>query len=415
MRSLRTTLSALALGLLALQPAGRPATADARDPGWTGAWSAAPQRPSTGFEPNWSEAGFSRQSVRQTVRVTTGGKAVRIRLSNAYGTSPVTVTAATIARARTGAELRADSVRRLTFGRSRSVSIPAGREVRSDAVPLRVSPLESLTMTLYFAGTTGPATFHSQAYATTYRATGDHAADPTAAAFTEKTHSWYYLSGIETAGGPARRGAIVALGDSITDGFGSGTDANHRYPDELAARLTALGRNQAVLNAGIGGNLLLNDSAWYGERSTARFRRDVLGQPGVGTVIVLEGVNDIGFSEVDKPTYKPNPPVSAGELIAGYRALIRQAHARHVRVIGATLPPMKGSDHYSARAEDKRERVNSWIRASGAFDAVADFDRALADPSDTLIIRKAYDSGDHLHPNDAGYHAMAQAIDPDRL
>lgn len=378
---------------------------------WADGWAASVQRPSTGFEPNWSQEGFADQTVRQVARVSTGGSAVRIRVSNLYGADGLKVVGATVAQAGAGASLEPGTLRHLHFGGSSSVTVPAGRETASDPVRLRVAPLESLAVTLYFGSATGPATFHAQAYSTSYRAAGDHLTDRGAGAFTQSTHSWYYLSDVEVSANPAPRSTVVTFGDSITDGFGSTDDANHRYSDDLAERFAATGKPRSVLNAGIGGNLVLNDSAWYGDRATSRFERDVLDKPEVGTVIVLEGVNDIGFSETDTPTYKPNPEIPVSQLIAGYRQLIAQAHARGVKVIGATLLPFKGSDHYTARSEAKREALNTWIRTSGAYDGVADFDRALAAPNDPQAINPAFDHGDHLHPNDAGYRVMARTVD----
>ncbi|GAA4964561.1 lysophospholipase L1-like esterase [Nonomuraea thailandensis] len=407
-----TALTTLTLALTTSVAAAVPPQAGVvRQADWRAAWTAAPQRASTGFEPNWSEEGFSGQSVRQVVRLTTAGSSLRIRLSNDYGPSAVHLTAATVAHAGQGASVRPGSVRRLTFDGASSADLPAHGSLASDPVPLRVQPFQSVAVTLYFAGTTGPATFHSQAYATSYRAQGDHAADTAATAFAQATHSWYYLSGIDVTGGQgAKRNAVVTFGDSITDGFGSTNDANGRYPDELAEQLAAKGRARPVLNAGIGGNLVLNDSAWYGDHSAARFRRDVLDQPGVGTVVVLQGVNDLGFSESDTPTYKPAPVVSAQELIAGHRRLIRLAHAQGVKVVGATLLPFKGSDHWGEHAATVSDAVNQWIRTSGEYDAVVDLDRAMAAPGQADVLNPAYDSGDHLHPNDAGYTVMARHI-----
>ncbi|MFI6688135.1 SGNH/GDSL hydrolase family protein [Streptomyces sp. NPDC050485] len=407
--SVRRAAAPLAAAAAALALLGSAQPSAAQPVGWGAAWAASPQLPATGFTPNWSQEGFSHQSVRQVVRVTEGGDRARIRLSNAYGTSPLTITGATIARTGRGADVQPGSTRELTFGGKKSVSIPAHGELRSDAAQLALKPLESVTLTLYFAGTTGPATFHAQGFADTFRAEGDHRADASGRAFTESTQSWYYLSGVEV-GGRARGDGIALFGDSITDGFGSTPGANHRYSDALAEQT-----GRPVVNAGIGGNLVLNDSAWYGERSTARFGRDVLDQPGVSTVVVLEGLNDIGFSEAQKgpkpqPTYKPAPVVSSAELIAGYRELIRQAHGRGLKAVGATLLPLKGSDHWGAHSARVSDEVNDWIRGSGAFDAVVDFDKALASKTDPDRLAAAYDSGDALHPNDAGYRAMAEAL-----
>ncbi|MEU7942943.1 SGNH/GDSL hydrolase family protein [Microbispora bryophytorum] len=396
-------------GAVPAQAVPAPADVD-RQVGWGAAWMAAPQRASAGFEPNWSEEGFTGQSVRQVVRLTAGGSSLRIRLSNDYGPSAVRLTGATVAYPDHGASVQPASVRHLTFGHAGSADIPAHGTLVSDPVRLRVRPLQPVAVTLYFAGTTGPATFHSQAYASSYRAQGDHRADTAANAFTQATHSWYYLSGVDVSGEKKRDDAVVAFGDSITDGFGSTGDANNRYPDELAEYLATTGRARPVLNAGIGGNLVLNDSAWYGDHSAARFQRDVLDQPGVGTVVMLEGINDIGFSESDTPTYKPAPVVSADELIAGYRQLIKQAHAKDVKVVGATLLPFKTSDHWGEHAATVSDAVNQWIRTSGEYDAVVDLDRGLAAPGDPDTLDPAFDSGDHLHPNDAGYAAMARLI-----
>ncbi|TYB54716.1 SGNH/GDSL hydrolase family protein [Nonomuraea sp. PA05] len=416
-RPLTMLVPAVAL-VLATSGAAVATTQDRGQPAVTEAWSAAMQRPSAGFEPNWSETGFSDQSVRQVVRVTAAGSQVRIRLSNQYGGSPLKVAGATIARAGQGAAVSPGTLRHLTFGGgARSVVVPAGGEVVSDLAGLRVKPLESLTVTLYLPETTGPATTHLQGYATSYRASGDRRADTGGAAFEqgESTHSWYYLSGVEVSGAPVRRDTVVAIGDSITDGFGSGNDANTRYPDQLAARLSAAGLSRPVLNAGIGGGMVLSDSAWYGEKVGTRLDRDVLDNPRVGTLIVLAGLNDIGFSEVDLPTFKPNPDRSVAELIAGHRAIIKRAHAQGIEVIGGTLLPMEGAEYHTAESADKIHRLNQWIRTSGEYDAVVDFNKAVADPQNPERLRSAFDSGDHKHPNAAGYRAMADAFELDDL
>ncbi|MFI7363216.1 SGNH/GDSL hydrolase family protein [Streptomyces sp. NPDC050149] len=382
---------------------------------WQGGWAASPQAPTEVFTPNWSRQGFADQTVRQVVRVSTGGTRARVELSNRYGSTPLRITGATVARTDNGASVEEGSVRRLSFGRNGAVTIPAGSDATSDAVPFRTRALESLTVTLYLAEPTGPATFHMMSSATSYRAQGDHRADRDGAAFTETSESWYYLTGVEVGGGDApRRNGVVAFGDSITDGVGSTPDTNNRYPDELAERFAATGRPRSVLNHGIGGNQVTNDTDWAGEKAVVRFEKDVLDEPGVGTVIVLEGINDIGASGAGA-VGAPTPEVSVAQLIAGHRSLIRQAHARGLKVIGATLTPIKGSFYDSPVNEAKRDAVNDWIRTSGAYDDVVDLDRAVADPEDPDSIAPAYDSGDHLHPSDAGYRAMAGALDLRRL
>lgn len=378
---------------------------------WQGGWAAAPQAPTEVFTPNWSKQGFAQHTVRQVVRVSKGGTKARIELSNRYGKTPLRITGATIARTAEGAAVKGGSVRKLAFGKDGSVTIPAGGKVYSDGVPFPVKALESLTVTLYLAEPTGPTTFHMQSSATSYRAQGDHTADQGGAAFTETSDSWYYLSGVEVSGkGTARRDSVVAFGDSITDGVGSAVNTNNRYPDELAERFAAAGKPRSVLNHGISGNQVTNDTTWAGEKGVVRFKKDVLSEPNVGTVIVLEGINDIGGSG---PSYPggPTPEVSVRKLIDGHRSLIRQAHARGIKVVGATLTPVKGSFYDTPANEAKRDAVNDWIRTSGAYDEVVDLDRALADPTDPDRIAPAYDSGDALHPNDAGYRAMAAAVD----
>ncbi|MFF4606896.1 SGNH/GDSL hydrolase family protein [Streptomyces sp. NPDC001339] len=382
---------------------------------WRGGWTASPQAP-TKVYPGWSETGFERQTVRQVVRVSTGGTQARIELSNRYGRTPLKVAGATIARAGRGAEVQAGSVRALTFGGGRSATIPAGGELLSDAVGLKVRALESVTVTLYLDAPTGPATFHGTASATSYRAAGDHRSDVGAAAFTETSKSWYYLSGVQvTGGGSAHRDGVVAFGDSITDGYGSTPDVNNRYPDELAERFAAAGRPRSVVNEGISGNKLVSDTSWAGEKGVVRFGKDVLNDPNVGTVVLLEGINDIIVSENPDGPVPPGPDTTVEQLIAGQRELIRQSHAKGIKVIGATLTPFKGYEYYTEGGEHKRDALNQWIRTSGEFDGVVDLDRALSDPADRDRMAAAYDVGDHLHPNDAGYHAMAGAVDLDAL
>ncbi|WP_326670455.1 SGNH/GDSL hydrolase family protein [Streptomyces sp. NBC_01257] len=378
--------------------------------GWQGGWAASPQAPTEIFTPNWSRQGFADQTVRQVIRVSTGGTRARVELSNRYGTGPLRITGATVARTDAGASVEKGSVRQLSFGGSRSTTVPAGADATSDALAYRTGALESLTVTLYLAAPTGPATFHMMSSATSYRARGDHRADRGGAAFTETSESWYYLTGVEVGGGAPRRNGVVAFGDSITDGVGSTPDTDSRYPDELAERFAATGHPRSVLNHGIGGNQVTNDTDWAGEKGVTRFAKDVLDEPGVGTVIVLEGINDIGASSAGG-VGTPTPEVSVAQLIAGHRSLIRQAHARGIKAVGATLTPIKGSFYDSAVNEAKRDAVNDWIRTSGAYDAVVDLDRAVADPGDPDSIAPAYDSGDRLHPNDAGYRAMARAMD----
>ncbi|WP_344577248.1 SGNH/GDSL hydrolase family protein [Nonomuraea roseoviolacea] len=403
MRNLTVPVLAAAL---ALTLAAAPAEAAPRR--WAAAWGTAAQ-PATAstswYGPNWSREGFARQgaeTLRQVVRVGTGGASVRVRLSNVYGTAPLAVDGAAIAPALQGAAT--SRPRPLTFAGREATVVPPGRELLSDPVPLPVRALGKLAVTLRFTRPTGAATFHHFAQATSYRAGGDHLADTGGDAFTATTNSWYYLTGVEVAS-PRGAGTVVAFGDSLTDGVGSTVGADRRYPDRLAERLAGLGRPLAVVNAGIGGNRLLTDSPEYGENGLARFRRDVLDRPGVRTVIVMDGVNDL--AEWNKPHQ-----ASAERLIDGHRRLVQAAHARGVKVVGATVMPMKNAAlAYSPAAEAVREEVNAWIRTGGVYDHVLDFDAVVREPGDPDALRADYDSGDGIHLNDAGYRAIAEAVD----
>jgi lysophospholipase L1-like esterase len=383
---------------------------------WHGAWTTPVMRPSAApwFE-TWAEQGFTDQSLRQVVRVHSGGTQVRIRLSNAYGHAPLHLTGATIGRTATSAAVHPDTMRTLRFAGSPSTTIPAKGRAVSDPVTLPTEPLEHLTISLYFREATGPATYHQLSMTTTYRAAGDHHRDPSATAYTDTVQpaygSWYYLEGIETSGKHRTPRAVVAFGDSLTDGFGATIDGDDRYPDLLAQRLLAAGQSRPVLNAGIGSNKLLTDSALGGDAGIARFTRDVLDQPHVATVIVLMGVNDI--QQTDDPAHGTGhqaTPVTAQQLIEGHRTLIRAAHARGVRAVGATLTPYRGAVGWSAAGEVIRAQVNQWMRTSGEYDTVVDFARAL-DPDGTGSIREDLHTGDNIHPNPTGYRAMADAID----
>ncbi|MFC9295305.1 SGNH/GDSL hydrolase family protein [Streptomyces sp. NPDC057011] len=418
--ALAAPLAAALLAVTAASPAG------AYGSPWHSAWASSPQAPAhTSWYPNWSEQGFADQSVRQVVRVGAEGSEVRIRLTNAYGKTPLRLTGATVARSAGGAAVQQDTVRTLTFRGSGGVTVPAGGELSSDPVALPVRAFEELTVTFWFQGPTGPATFHNVAMTTSYRAAGDHRRDAAGDAFTDRSWSWYYLAGVDVKnrdrdrGRGGERGAVVTFGDSLTDGFGSTPGANRRYPDLLAERLAESGAARPVLNAGIGGNKVLTGSECFGESALSRFRRDALGRPDVRTVIVLEGTNDIVQPDVPADHCTAGSPrVTAEQIIAGHLQLIREAHTRGVRVVGATIPPYRGFPAWNKASDDVRIAVNTWIRTSGAYDGVADFDRVLADGSDPAgdAIKEEYVlEMDHLHLKDAGYKAMADAVDLNTL
>jgi lysophospholipase L1-like esterase len=291
------------------------------------------------------------------------------------------------------------------------VLIPPGATVLSDPVHRAVRPLDHLLVSIYLPTATGPATEHSDARQVNYVASGDHALDPAGGAFADHTDSWFYLGGVDTLAPSSDSGAVVALGDSITDGLGSPVNANERWPNFLTRRLMTLtGRTLSVVDEGIGGNRVLDTRVCCGVSAIGRFGRDVRAQSAARIVILLEGINDIGLGESSSPSRGPHPNVLAGHLVAGYGRIIRLAHAAGIRVFAGTLTPFQGARYWTTGREATRETVNRWIRTSGAFDGVIDFARATLDPLDPDRLAPAYDSGDHLHLNAAGYRAMANAV-----
>jgi len=371
---------------------------------WVGTWTASPA------SPDGLGIAVSDRTIRQVVHTSIGGRRMRVRLANTFGAAPLRIDAVAVALVQNGATI-ASGGRTVTFGGAPAITIPEGARVVSDPVRLRVPADGDVMVSFYVAGATEPLTFHRFASATTWVSVpGDHAADPTMDAFWFPVSSFFVLDGVDVAA-PRHVRAVVALGDSITDGVGSSVDANRRYPDFLARRLRARGRRMAVLDAGIGGNRILNDTGAAGVNALARFDRDVLAQAGVSTVVVLEGINDIGFSEVPLDQCSICTEVSAQAMATGYEQLIAQAHQHGLRILGGTLLPFAGAFDYSARGEAQRQAVNDWIRHRSSFDGVIDFDAVMGDPDDPLRLPAEYDSGDHLHPSDAGYEAMAAAID----
>ncbi len=348
---------------------------------------------------------FNDQTLRQIVHTSIGGERVRIVLSNAFGTSPLAVGAAHVALREKDAAIVTASDRALKFGGSPSVNIPAGAVVVSDPVALTVPVSADLAIDVYLPGDTAvspsPLTTHGGALQTNYvSATGNHAGDADMPAATT-TAAWFFLSRVEVTA-PQQVGAVVTFGDSITDGTRSTVNTNNRWPDQFARRLQAQKINLGVLNQGIAGNRVLGDGA--GVSALARFDRDVLAQAGVTHVIVLESINDIGIA-------RDNPCPSARDLIAAHTQMIERAHARGIRMIGATLTPFDGAAYFTSEGEAKRQALNEWIRHGKVYDGVVDFDAAVRDPSAPTKLQPQFNPGDNLHLTDAGYQAMANAID----
>ena len=378
------------------------ASEDARGQNWVATWGASPE--STPLLPaNTPNPTFTNQTVRMIAHTSIGGNQIRVRFSNAFGSDTLLIGAAHIALSDGGSKIKEGSDRALTFSGNTLISIPPGAVVVSDAVKLDVPQMSDLDVSVYFPLSTGEATWHLAAHQTNYvsrqgdfTATADMPLDHTAT-------SWFFLSDIEVAA-PKQSLAVVTLGDSITDGTNSTLDANHRWPNFLAARLLASHLSLSVVDQGIGGNRILHDIV--GQNALARLDRDVLTQAGIGYVTVLLGINDIGYSVRNQPTQ----PVTDLEIIAGLSQIIARAHERGLKIFGCTLTPFEGATYFTDEGEGKRQSVNNFIRTGGVYDGVIDFDAAVRDPNHPSRLLPADDSGDHLHPNDAGYQAMANAI-----
>ncbi|TIK68576.1 SGNH/GDSL hydrolase family protein [Stenotrophomonas maltophilia] len=388
--------------LLAMSGAASAASA----PHWVASWQASPQ-------PVWNAdflfptlvpATLQDQTFRQTVRVSLGGPRLRVRLSNAYGTRPLRIGAASVA-ARAGAIPQP-----LSFGGQPGVLIGPGQEQLSDPLPLATDDRQALQVSAFVPGPATVQTFHWEGRQTSWIAPGDQSRAQALSAASSTT-ARLLLTGIDVEADADAR-SVVVIGDSITDGATASLDQDQRWTDHLAARLAA--RGIAVVNAGISGGRLLRDG--MGESALVRFRRDALDQPAVSSVIVLIGINDISWPGTAFARNQARPTLS--ELQAGYRALAEQARRRGVRIVGATLPPFAGAlpgtpldDYYQPDKDTLRRQLNAWLRTDSPFDAVIDLDAALRDPADPSRMAVAYDSGDHLHPGDAGNRAMAEAVD----
>ncbi|HEY3599964.1 MAG TPA: SGNH/GDSL hydrolase family protein [Paraburkholderia sp.] len=379
---------------------------------WVTAWATAlqpiPQR--ADLPPLYRAPDVAGRTVRQIVYPTLSGSAVRIHVSNAYGKTPLVIEDASLARSVTGAKTQSGSAIRVTFGGKAAVTLPAGGEIDSDAIPANVVAGAPYAVSVYMGADQRMVAWHRVSSQVNYvSAPGNHTADAGDGAYQQRFTQYAWITGL-TVEAPSAS-AVAAIGDSITDGMRSSLNQNRRWPDALARRLVGAGvQSTAVINVGISGNRLLSDSPCYGDALVSRFRRDVLDHPGVKTAALLIGINDINFAAMPPRAGLdcdfPHAEVTADKLIDGYRRVIAAAHERGVRILGATLTPAA----LPPQRERTRVSVNEWIRTSRAFDGVVDFDAALRDAAQPAQLQRVFDSGDHIHPNDAGYAAMAGAV-----
>lgn len=408
------TLRTATLLLAALAAAiAQPARAGAPD-GWTAAWASSQMVPVNDqvVPDEWLDDA----TLRQVIRVGLSGPRLRLRLSNVHGTQPLAVGGVTVARSAENGSARIEpaSLVAVRFGGRPATMIPAGAEVWSDPVELAVVSGDDLAVSIFLSDAPMPPTGHPGSRATSYFARGEQlAAEDLPGANTAPR--WLVIAGIEVHAPEAR--AVAVLGDSITDGFGVQPDTNLRWTDHLASRLRAgpATRQVAVLNAGIGGNRLLRDG--LGPNALARLDRDVLSQPGVTHLIVLEGVNDLGTLTRDGPATPEQHAALVEQATEALRQIVLRARARGIVAIGGTILPFGSSTYYrpDAATEADRQAINAWIRAPGNFDAVIDFDAGMRDPADPTRLDPAFDSGDGLHPSMDGYRAMASAVSLDLL
>jgi lysophospholipase L1-like esterase len=397
-RRLRRKTRCYACGLVGLALLTTPPAAGAADADrWVATWGASSQKTE---EANLPPApGFADTTLRQVAHVTIGGRTLRVRFANSFGRTALSLVSAHVARSSGGSRIRVSTDTPLTFHGRSSIEIPEGALMVSDPVDFDVPPLSDLAVTVRLKGAPADVTGHPGSRTTSYLTPGEAVSAADLAAPGRADH-WYFLNGIDVRAGRAAA-AVAILGDSITDGRGSTTNGNDRWPDDLARRLQSNSGTAevAVVNQGIGGNRLLRDG--LGPNALARLDRDVLALPGVRWLVVLEGINDIGT----------RAGATADDLIAAYEQIVARTHARDIRVYGATILPFGGAQYFTADGEADRQKVNEWIRNSGVFDAVIDFDATTRDPKRPQHLSPAVDGGDHLHPSAAGYQLMADSID----
>jgi lysophospholipase L1-like esterase len=391
------------------------AIAAARPAHWVVSWGASPSPPPDAATIRKRGLEFNNQTLREIVHLSIGGSAVRVRFSNFFGSQSLEIGSAHVALRASDSAILPSSDHALTFGGAPGVTVPPNAFVLSDPVKLAVSAQSDLAISIFLPHVAPAAGIHYYAFQTSYVGEGDLTAAPSIAN-PRAISSWIFLAGVDVDAPPSAA-AIAVFGDSRIDGDGSTPNANRRWPDVLARRLSKNGLPLGVLNAGVVGNRILQDAPQVaielGVNGLSRFDRDALDQPGVKYVIVLEGIVDIGLPGT--PLVSASETVSVDQLIVAMKQLIERAHGRGMKVFGATQTPFGDADVvpgiFSAEKEAQRKALNRWIRSSHVFDAVIDFDKVVLDPANPEKIRPAFDKGDHIHPNDAGYEAMANAID----
>ncbi|WP_165998900.1 SGNH/GDSL hydrolase family protein [Bacillus sp. Cs-700] len=368
---------------------------------WVGSWTASMQAPAKDGN---SHEGFKDQTIRLILRPHMEGDKMRIRLSNEFGSLPLSIKEVRVATSRDGANIEKETDQLITFGTKEAVTIPQGETQYSDAIDFPVSADQNVTVSLYVDHETGPTTWHQRSNQTVYMTEkGNHTGDEKGSAYTSKEEAWFWLDRLEVVPDESVEGSVVVMGSSIANGNYSTLNANRRWPDYLANRMNAKDADvkMSVLNAGISANHLINSEEGKGQNAFARLERDVLSQEGIKGVILHEGINDL----------RHYPEYDSKKIIDRMKKIIKATHEKGLPIYGGTLTPYKDSSMFTKKGEKTRQEVNEWIRTSGEFDAVIDFDRALRDPGDPEKFLSKYDSGDHLHPNDEGYKKMADEVD----
>lgn len=369
---------------------------------WTGAWRASMQ---ASLDEGISHKGFKDQTLRMLLNPHIDGEKVRIRLSNTFSEEPLTVEQVHIAVSKGGPGIKPDTNQKITFDGKQKVTIPAGETMWSDPLDFTVNSEERLAVSVYVKEKTGPVTWHPHSMQTNYIASGNKTDSNDSAAYEKKEQSWFWLDAVDVKADSSVKGSIVVLGSSIANGNHSTEDADHRWPDYLAKRMKESDNQMSVLNAGISANQLKESRPDKGESALERIERDVFDQTAVKAVILHQGLNDI----------RHHPEYSAEDITKAMKETIEKTHKEGLKIYGGTLTPYKGSGMFTPEGEKVRQEVNDWIRNSGEFDGVIDFDKAVRDPEAPERYLPEYDAGDHLHPNDAGYEKMADAVDLSRF